>query len=108
MRNIHDDRLMVRIRAYSWALSMPIILALASIVWFWIATDSRALLGFGIAVALQIFLSLVIACPQCGKSPYAIGAHWGPLAMGGKPVPDAICSKCGYDFRKSGRESEVP
>lgn len=93
---------MVRVRAFSWALSMPIILAFGSIMWFWIATDSRALFCFGVAVALQIFLSLVIACPRCGKSPYAIGPNWGPLAIGGKPMPDAVCSKCGHDFRKSG------
>lgn len=93
---------MVRIRAYSLVLSLPLMLALIGITWFIVADSGREMIGwgvFGIAVLLQLFLGLTVACPRCGKSPYTIGPNWGPLGIASKPVPDAICSKCGYDLR---------
>jgi ribosomal protein L37E len=93
---------MVRIRAYSLVLSLPFLVALTVIVWNFVAESGSGTIGwcvFGAAVLLQLFLSLTVACPRCGKSPYTIGPHWGPLGFAGKPVPDAICSKCGYNLR---------
>ncbi len=95
---------MVRIRAYSLVLSLPLLLASTGIIWFMVADSGRGIIGwyiFGAAVLLQLFLGLTVACPRCGKSPYTIGPHCGPLGVAGKPVPDAICSKCGYDLRSA-------
>jgi len=92
---------MVRIRAFKYVLGIPL---------------AVVLLGFGISLfgnseafetggvifvggfALQALLSLSLACPTCGKSPYAIGPHLGPLSFIGKPWPDKFCSKCGHQF----------
>ena len=95
---------MVRIRAYSLVLSLPLLIALSGLIWFWVADVGRDVVGlliFLVGAALQLFLGLTIACPRCGKSPYVIGPHWGALGFAGQPVPDVICSKCGHDFRSS-------
>jgi ribosomal protein L37E len=97
----HDGK-MVRIRAYSLVLALPLSLALISMVWFIVADSGRGMIGwliFGAAVLLQLFLGLTIACPRCGKSPYAVGPHLGPFGVVSKPVPDTVCSTCGYDLR---------
>src|SRR3546814_10128050 len=51
--------------AYSLVLSLPLLLALISIVWFIVAESGRGMIGwfiFGAAVLLQIFLGLTVAC----------------------------------------------
>ena len=55
-------------------------------------------LALGSGVALQLIFALVLACPRCGKSPYAIGPSIGPFAFAGKPIPDTKCSRCGFEF----------
>jgi len=95
---------MVRIRAYSFVLSMPLLLAMIGVIWPIVTDSGHGMIGwfmFGAAVLLQVFLGLTVACPRCGKSPYTIGPNWGPLGIASKPVPDAICSKCGYDLRSA-------
>jgi len=95
---------MVRIRLYGLVLSLPVIVLLIgltmsffidSISWFGIPVG-WLLAMFGIA--LQMFFGLTIACPKCGKSPYALGPFVGPLSFAGKPWPDATCSNCGHNF----------
>lgn len=95
---------MIRIRFYRFTLSLPIIVILGSITFVFLGFGS-ADIGFNIATIafasgflLQLLFSLTFACPRCGKSPYAIGPSIGPFAFAGKPIPDAQCSKCGYDF----------
>ena len=93
---------MVRIRAYSLVLSLPLMLALTGVVWSVLDDAGGGMIGWSIftgAVLLQILFALVIACSRCGKSPYTIGPNRGPFGIAGKPVPDATCSKCGYDLR---------
>lgn len=98
---------MIRIRLYSLVLSIPILLSIGGIGTF--LYDPLLIPKFdvpigliilGYAVALQIFLVLIVACPRCGKSPYVIGPFKGPIALIGKPVPDRICSNCGFDLQK--------
>jgi len=93
---------MVRIRAYSLVLSLPLLLAIVGMTWFIVADGAQGMVGwftFAAAVLLQLVFGLVIACPRCGKSPYTVGPNWGPLGIASKPVPVTICSKCGYDLR---------
>ena len=95
---------MVRIRAFRLALSLPMILAFAGVIVAMIGFPSfdRAFLFGGalfiLGIVLQIFLALVVACPGCGKSPYAIGPFIGPFSVFGKPIPDQRCSNCGHDL----------
>lgn len=95
---------MVRIRAFRLALSLPMILASAGVILAMVGLPSvdkafaigGALFVFG--VLLQVFLALVVACPKCGKSPYAIGPSFGPFSFFGKPIPDSRCGNCGCDL----------
>jgi hypothetical protein len=94
---------MVQIRAYSLVMSLPIIMVIVGFLSCCLLDVSRSIVGtyiVGAGIALQAFLALVIACPRCGKSPYAIGPFWGPFAITGKPFPDAVYSKCGHDYHK--------
>ena len=94
---------MVRIRAYSFTLCLPLtIMSVGMLLPF--AADEIAGVGsvsiavgaFLFAVVLQAIFALAIACPRCGKSPYSFGPFSGPFSFGGKPVPDRLCSNCGY------------
>jgi hypothetical protein len=93
---------MVRVRFYGFVLSLPIILMVGSVVAAFVMSgpDSfkTVMIIFGAGFALQVLFSLAFACPQCGKSPYAIGPSIGPFAVAGKPIPDVKCSRCGYHF----------
>jgi hypothetical protein len=83
-------------------MSLPLVLMLVGAIWFFVTDGGHMMIGwfvFAAGVALQAFLGLTIACPQCGKSPYTIGPNWGPFGFAGKPVPDTICSRCGCDLR---------
>ncbi|WP_419809716.1 hypothetical protein [Sphingomonas sp.] len=83
-------------------MSLPLVLVLVGMVWFFVADGDRVMIGwfvFAAGFALQVFLGLTIACPKCGKSPYTIGPNWGPFGFAGKPIPDVICSRCSHDFR---------
>ncbi len=100
---------MVRVRAYRFVLALPLLLAIAGVALFWAAGsllgDKAFSVGWWIfvaAVALQLVFSLCLACPKCGKSPYALGPHRGPFALAGKPLPDRVCSKCGHEFVSQG------
>jgi hypothetical protein len=93
---------MVRIRLYGLVLSLPIILILSSFLLMF-AVSSRTAFNIGMPIlifgfGLQALFALTIACPKCGKSPYAIGPNAGPVSFAGKPWPDAECSKCGHKF----------
>jgi hypothetical protein len=94
---------MVRVRLYGLVLSLPIVLVIGgAFLGFFTANPNvfeicMALVGTG--VGLQLLFALAIACPKCGKSPYAIGPNVGPFSFAGKPWPDTECSKCGHDFR---------
>lgn len=95
---------MVRIRCYDWVLMLPTIMIVTSVIWGFIDGPtalfdwSAQSVLFCAGVALQILFGLVISCPQCGKSPWAIGPSYGPFALAGKPWPDGKCSRCGYDL----------
>lgn len=93
---------MVRVRFYGFVLSLPIILMVGSVVAAFAMSGPDSfkvvMIVFGAGFALQVLFSLAFACPQCGKSPYAIGPSIGPFAVAGKPIPDVKCSRCGYDF----------
>lgn len=93
---------MVRIRAYSFVMCLPLMLALVGMIWCFVADVDGMMIGWSIfaaGFALQVLFGLTIACPKCSKSPYTIGQIWGPLGVAGKPIPDVICSRCGHDFR---------
>lgn len=94
---------MVRIRAYLFTLSLPFLLIIVGITWSIADGGNRTAIGtfvLGAGFALQLFLTVTIACPKCGKSPYTIGPNMGPLGIFGKPIPDVTCSRCGHDLRK--------
>lgn len=89
-------------RAYLLFLSLPLVLALTGMVRFFVDDAGGGVTGwslFATAVLLQVLFALTVACPRCGKSPYTVGPTRGPFGIAGKPVPDATCSKCGYDLR---------
>ena len=94
---------MIRIRAYSFTLCLPLLIAIVGLLIF-VATneiggvDSTYVgLGtFAFGWILQAIFGLAFACPRCSKSPYAFGPFRGPFSLGGKPVPDRVCSNCGY------------
>ncbi len=93
---------MVRVRAYSLVLSLPLLLTLAGIACSIVDEGGPGIIEwliFAAAILLQLVFEMVIACPRCGKSPYTIGPSWGPLGIASKPVPDKLCSRCGFDFR---------
>ena len=93
---------MVRIRAYLLVLSMPLLLVIASLIWSIAVDNEQGVVGwiiFAAGMFLQLIFALVIACPRCGKSTYAIGPTWGFIGVASKPVPDTTCSNCGYDLR---------
>jgi len=92
---------MVRIRAYKFVLGLPLALVLLGLGMCVFGQSNAFEVGgaiFVAGIALQAFLGLSLACPTCGKSPYAIGPHLGPLSFVGKPWPEKICSKCGHQF----------
>lgn len=92
---------MVRIRAFKYVLGLPLALALLGVgISLFGHSDAFDLGGsiFLAGLALQAFLSLSLACPTCGKSPYSIGPHLGPFSFVGKPWPEKVCSKCGHQF----------
>ena len=91
---------MIRVRFYSFVLSLPILVVVVSLVMvFAFDVDLRVtLLVLGVGIGLQIIFALIFACPRCGKSPYAIGPSAGPFTIASKPWPDTKCSKCGFDF----------
>ncbi|MBJ7535803.1 hypothetical protein JDN40_16980 [Rhodomicrobium vannielii ATCC 17100] len=63
----------------------------------WVAS-----LGFTLGLVFQF----TVFCPRCGKSPYA----WGKVRsvyLGGKPIPDRICSNCGYDLVHGGDPNPI-
>lgn len=83
-------------------MCLPLFFALGGMIWFFVTDSDDMMIGWSIfaaGFALQVLFGLTIACPNCGKSPYTIGANWGPLGVASKPIPDVICSKCGHDFR---------
>ncbi len=96
---------MVRIRAYTFTLSLPILIIVLgftiSLVTDEIGGVNSFYIGFGSGVfgaVLQLIFSLAFACPRCGKSPYTIGPFRGPYGVAGKPIPDRVCSNCGYNL----------
>lgn len=103
---------MVRVRFYRFTLSLPIILVAGSIAYAFLGFGSVEIgfnvgtIAFAFGFLLQLLFSLTFACPRCGKSPYAIGPSIGPFAFAGKPIPDAQCSKCGYDFVARGEPGD--
>jgi hypothetical protein len=83
-------------------MSLPLLLVLTGVTWFFVADGGKELVGWYIGaagIALQLIFRLAIACPKCGKSPYALGPSCGPFGWAYTPVPEAICSKCGFDLR---------
>ena len=98
---------MVRIRLYSLTLSLPLILVLAGVTYDFIYEPGPFFsfnfgsMAFAAGILLQCVFALSLACPKCGKSPYAIGPSVGPFALAGKPWPDMKCSKCGFDLASS-------
>ena len=109
---------MVRVRMYSLTLSLPILLVAAGVIYnfvtepapFFALTFGSVCCGAGLFMLIVFWL--ILACPRCGKSPYAIGPSVGPFALAGKPWPDAKCSRCGFDFLAKTTEcntsSEIP
>ena len=96
---------MVRIRAYTFTLSLPLLIILGGFLIGTFTDDIGGLnsfwIGFGsfaFGFVLQAIFSLAFACPRCGKSPYAIGPFRGPYGVAGKPFPDRVCSNCGYNL----------
>src|SRR6266481_7899152 len=95
---------MVRIRLYAFTLSLPLMLVVAGGAYDFIAAPSSFFsftfgsMAFEAGILLQCVFALGLACPRCGKSPYAIGPTAGPFALAGKPIPDRKCSRCGYDL----------
>ena len=95
---------MIRIRCYTFTLSIPIILAATGIFISLMNSESiriefnASTLLFAAGLILQIFFTVIFSCPRCGKSPYAVGPHLGGFALAGKPIPDRQCSKCGHNF----------
>ena len=92
---------MLRIRAFKYVLGLPIALVLVGLGISLSGHSDAFEWGGGIflaGLALQAFLGLSLACPTCGKSPYAIGPHLGPFSFVGKPWPEKVCSKCGHQF----------
>ena len=96
---------MVRVRAYTLTLCLPLIVILmgfiisvstdeiAGVSSFWIGNAS-----FAFGIVLQALFAIAVACPRCSKSPYAFGPFKGPFSLGGKPVPDRVCSNCGFNL----------
>lgn len=106
---------MIRVRFYRIVLSLPFIIMMAGVAYApfgFGSTDIRFNLGmiaFAFGLLLQVIFALAIACPRCGKSPYAIGPSIGPFAFAGKPIPDTRCSRCGHDYlAKQGAERDIP
>lgn len=105
---------MVRIRAFSLVMSLPLLLAIAGVMWSVVADATDGLTGWfiiGFAILLQIVLGLAVACPRCGKSPYTIGPNWGPFEIVGKPFADRTCSRRGHQFigpRRAAASSRAP
>jgi hypothetical protein len=92
---------MVRIRAFKYVLGLPLVLVVLGLGISLFGRPQAFELGGGsflAGLALQAFLGLSLACPICGKSPYAIGPHLGPFSFVGKPWPERVCSKCGHHF----------
>ena len=92
---------MVRIRAFRYVLGLPLALVLLGLGIALFGNSEAFETGGAVFIsgfALQAFLSLSLACPNCGKSPYAIGPHLGPFSFVGKPWPEKTCSKCGHHF----------
>lgn len=104
--------LLVRIRLFSLVLGLPMILVLLSAISVFGGFEEPgpffawnfSSVTFVAAIALQILFGLSLACPKCGKSPYVIGPSWGSFGFVGKPWPDAICSRCGFDMRNGSIE----
>ena len=112
---------MIRVRLYSFTLSLPLVLVIAGVLVSFIDDASLSIglnagtILFASGVVLQILFSLMFACPRCGKSPYAIGPFIGPFSLAGKPIPDLRCSKCGYHLAgtselsgSAGSETSMP
>ena len=93
---------MVRVRLYGLVLSLPLILILGGVLGGFVSSNPAAyktcMILIGAGIGLQLLFGLAIACPKCGKSPYAIGPTLGPFALAGKPWPDDKCSRCGHEF----------
>lgn len=92
-------------------MSLPLLLFIVGMIWFFLADGEQMMVGWFIGAggsALQVFLALTIACPNCGKSPYTIGRNWGPFGIAGKPIPDVVCSRCKHDFRTKLSDSCPP
>jgi predicted RNA-binding Zn-ribbon protein involved in translation (DUF1610 family) len=94
---------MIKVRFYALALSLPFMVTITGIVLIFAGSHGSALkaageVAFVSGVAVHILFALMFVCPKCGKSPYAIGPTFGPFALGGKPIPDRRCSRCGFDF----------
>lgn len=92
---------MIRVRAYRYVLALPLLLVIFALG-FSLVSDGYAFeVGGGLFLAglvLQIVFAVSFACPSCGKSPYAVGPHFGPFAFAGKPWAERTCSKCGHKF----------
>ena len=90
---------MIKVRLYSFVLSIPSILVVSGMITFfsslfpananWIVASMLFVVG----IVIQAVISLSIKCPECSKSPYtsASGAF-------GHPWPDETCSRCGFDL----------
>jgi predicted RNA-binding Zn-ribbon protein involved in translation (DUF1610 family) len=95
----------VRIRAYTFTLSLPILIVVVgfaiSLVTHEIGGVDSFYIGFGsgvFGILLQLIFSIAFACPECGKSPYTIGPLRVFHGMAAKPIPDRVCSNCGYNL----------
>jgi hypothetical protein len=97
---------MIRLRFYSLTLSLPFLIFASGIVVAFADLNrlSDALILVGAALALVF--SITVACPRCGKSPYAWGKV-GSIYLGGKSIPDHICSRCGYDLVHGGDPTPI-
>lgn len=102
---------MIHIRFYSLVLSAPIILCLSGMAVF-VFEPAWSVVGLPIGwltvlfgSLLQLIFLVVIACPKCRKSPYMYGRFGSLAGFAGKPLPDVICSSCGFNLR-SGHDGE--
>jgi transposase-like protein len=75
--------------------------------WFFLAAIGFGLLSlianepvltFLVLVGLMTWMSFLVKCPTCGKSPYV--RKIGPFYFG-QPIPETQCSKCGRNLEES-------
>lgn len=52
-----------------------------------------------------LWVSFLVRCPRCNKSPYYIKL---PRGIVGSPIPERTCSNCGFEFNKNFNEQSAP